>query len=272
MIIVVTAAALAVILYMYAAAPSPGRKRAGAWAKTLFAHRGLHGAGIAENTLEAFEAACANGYGIELDVQLSKDGEVVVFHDDDLLRMTGDARRVDGVDHAEMKTLSVGGVSGIPTFRQALETVDGRAPLLVEIKNGKRNELLCRKTMELMKDYRGEYVVESFNPLILLWLRKNAPHVIRGQLVGPMSGYRDTTSLPVAFLLANLMLNFLSRPDFVAYDAEAKCLAAPRIQRVLFRTPMAAWTVRDAKVCADILDRGEMPIFEGFMPEDKREV
>lgn len=85
-------------LGLFFVAPSPGRRRANAWRKTAFAHRGLHGAGASENSLEAFEAACQAGFGVELDVQLSRDGVAVVFHDDTLFRMTGDARRVDEVD------------------------------------------------------------------------------------------------------------------------------------------------------------------------------
>ncbi|MGN0803532.1 MAG: glycerophosphodiester phosphodiesterase family protein [Candidatus Faecivicinus sp.] len=263
-IIIVILLALAIFLL----APSPGRRRAEDWRGTMFAHRGLHGAGAAENTLEAFERACRAGFGIELDVQLSRDGAVVVFHDDALARMTGDARRVEQVDLAGLQALSLKGKGRIPTFEEVLKCVDGRVPLLVEIKNGRHNRRLCEETLRLLRGYRGRYLVESFNPLILRWLRKNAPEVVRGQLVGAPACYLGAHfGRAGAFLLSSLALNFLARPDFVAYDVAAAHFSAPRIQRALFHTPLAAWTVRDSDVLSRCLSQGEMAIFEAFVPE-----
>ena len=256
---------LALIVFLIA--PSPKHRRAADWKGTLFAHRGLHGNGLTENTLEAFDAACIGGFGIELDVQLSKDGVLVVFHDDDLKRMTGDDRRVDQVDFAGLRTLALNGGGCIPTFEETLRLVNGRVPLLVELKNGKRNDELCRKTAALLKDYDGKYIIESFNPLIVQWWRKHEPAVIRGQLVGAKISYLATMGPFLAFVLSRLLLNFLGRPDFVAYDVNAAGFMAPKLQRALFRTPLAAWTVRDAGTCRSCLERGEMPIFEGFIPE-----
>lgn len=256
-----------VALTLFLIAPSP-TGRAESWRGTLFAHRGLHGNGVAENTLPAFDRACRAGYGIELDVQLSRDGAVMVFHDDDLKRMTQDGRRVDEVDRAELQSMSLPGDGSIPTFAEALALIDGRAPLLVELKNGRQNRKLCEDTLKLLRAYPGKYLVESFNPLILRWFRRNAPDVIRGQLVGARPAYiASHFGMAGALALSTLSLNFLARPDFVAYDVSAEHFTAPKIQRALFRTPMAAWTVRDAKTCAQCLSRGEMPIFEGFLPE-----
>ncbi|MBR6767360.1 MAG: glycerophosphodiester phosphodiesterase [Clostridia bacterium] len=257
---------LVLAVYVYLVMPSR-EGRAKPWKETLFAHRGLHGGDIQENSREAFAAACVHGYGIELDVQLSRDGEVVVFHDDTLLRMTGDKRRVDQVDYAELKTLSLKGKGTIPTFDEVLRLVNGRVPLLVEIKNGKRNNELCCKVKDKLSEYKGAFVVESFNPLIIAWLRKNAPAFIRGQLVGPWKSYKGTVGALAGFALSGLLLNFKGRPDFIAYDAEARCFFAPHIQRILFRVPMAAWTVREKHKCDACLNRGEMPIFEGFKPK-----
>lgn len=258
---ILIALAAVVLLAAFLIAPSP-KRRAVQWKGTAFAHRGLHGRGITENTLEAFEKACHAGVGIELDVQLSKDGEVVVFHDDDLKRMVGDERHVDQVDLAELRKMELVGGGGISTFAEVLKCVNGRVPLLVEIKTGKRNAELCEKTMALLAAYRGAYVVESFNPLILRWLKKHAPAVVRGQLVGERASYLASQTPTVALLLSMLALNFLARPDFVAYDVSAKEFSAPRIQRALFHTPMAAWTVRDEETFRACIERGEMPIFE----------
>lgn len=253
-------------LALFILAPSRRRRRMAAWRGTAFAHRGLHGDGAAENTMTAFERACEAGFGIELDVQLSRDGHVVVFHDDDLLRMTGDPRRVDEVDLAELQGLDLPFGEHIPLFEGVLARIGGRVPLLVELKNGKRNAELCEKTLALLRRYQGRYIVESFNPLIVLWFRRHARGVLRGQLVSDMKNYMPQFGKGVAWLLASLCLNCAARPDFVAYDADAD-FAAPRIQRILFNTPMACWTIRSKERCEKALEMGEMPIFEGFMPE-----
>lgn len=254
-------------LGLFFVAPSPGRRRANAWRKTAFAHRGLHGAGASENSLEAFEAACRAGFGVELDVQLSRDGVAVVFHDDTLFRMTGDARRVDEVEWAELARLRLKDGGRIPTLDEALRCIAGRAALLVELKNGRCNARLCAIVRDRLRSYSGAYLIESFHPLILRWFRKNAPEMLRGQLVGARAAYLASQGPLGAFLLSTLSLNFLAQPDFVAYDVSARHFTAPRVQRALFHTPLAAWTVRDPDTYADCLSRGEMPIFEGFVPD-----
>ena len=262
LIILLMLAALALFIL----APSRRRSRMLAWKGTAFAHRGLHGDGISENSLAAFERACEAGFGIELDVQLSRDGVPVVFHDDDLRRMTGDSRRVDEVDYEELQGLALPDGRGIPRFEEALVCVNGRAPLLVEIKNGRSNAELCEKTLLLLKKYPGRYIVESFNPMIVFWLRRHARGVLRGQLVTDMKHYMPCFGKTAAWMLAGLVLNCVARPDFVAYDVDAD-FAAPRIQRSLFNTPMACWTVKSRESYDRALEKGEMPIFEGFMPE-----
>lgn len=255
------------IVALFMIAPSRSN-RAYAWRGTLFAHRGLHENGLTENTAEAFEAACERGFGIELDVQLSRDGEVVVFHDVDLKRMANDDRRVDQVDSAELRTIELVGGGHISTFQEALALVNGRVPLLVELKYCKHNAELCRKTASLLKSYSGEYIIESFNPLIVQWWRRHEPETIRGQLVGAKVAYQlASAGRLTAFVLSKMLLNFLGRPDFIAYDINAHKFAAPKLQRTLFHTSLAAWTVNDAEVCQGCLERGEMPIFEGFIPE-----
>ena len=150
-----------------------------------FAHRGLHSEdqSIPENSLKAFDLAAEAGYGMELDVQLSKDGQVVVFHDDALDRACGVAARVDELEYDELRKLPLFGTTErIPLFSEVLSLVGGRTPLIVELKNGPRNDELCEKTWALLRPYPGAYCIESFNPLIVAWFRFHAPTVLRGQL------------------------------------------------------------------------------------------
>ncbi|MBQ3425108.1 MAG: glycerophosphodiester phosphodiesterase [Clostridia bacterium] len=237
------------------------------WRGQCFAHRGLHdvSAGIVENTIPAFVAARNAGFGMELDVCFSGDRQLVVFHDSDLRRLAGDPRRVKDMRLEELRAVRLLGLeeARIPTFQEVLKAVDGQAPLLVELKSGPENGKLCRAVAALLKDYPGEYIVESFNPLIVAWFRLHAPWVVRGQLVGPLQSYRPTVNGIAGFCMAGLLTNLLSRPDFVAYDANARRFFSPHFQRFMFRTPMAAWTVTDPDLAALIEKRGEMCIFEG---------
>ncbi|MBR1560472.1 MAG: glycerophosphodiester phosphodiesterase [Clostridia bacterium] len=255
---------------LYMTAPNPRRGRMKPWRGRLFAHRGLHDIenGVVENTLPAFEAACESGYGMELDIQFTRDFEVVVFHDDTLKRLTGDPRRVSACTLAELKGMRLMGVEGavIPTLRETLDLVDGRTPLLIELKSGRNNPRLCRALMERLQGYEGEYLVESFNPLIVAWFRRNAPQVVRGQLVCPMRDYAASANQIGAFLMAGLLLNGFTRPDFVAYNANARRFFSPHFQRFAFRTPMAAWTVRSEAMQRLIEARGEISIFEKIRP------
>ncbi len=257
-------------LFLFLTAPNLQRGRMARWHGQRFAHRGLHSASreLVENTLPAFEAACRKDYGIELDIQFTADGQVVVFHDDDLSRLAGDARMVCEVTLEELRRMPLMGVENarVPTLREALDAVGGRVPLLIELKTGRRNADLCQALMEHLKGYPGEYIVESFNPLIVMWFRRHAPSVVRGQLVCSMKGYRKALGAVPAFLLASLLFNVCARPDFVAYDANDPRFHTPRVQRALFRTPMAAWTVRTLPQAKLAAERDEICIFEQIRP------
>lgn len=218
--------ALAVGGFLFTVAPGRSKK----YQKNVFmgrniAHRGLHNRdrSIPENSLAAFDAAVSSGYGIELDVQLSKDGQVVVFHDDTLLRVCGVDSRVDELDLAELRQLRLCGTEEtIPLLSEVLSCVKGRVPLIVELKNGKRNKELCKKTYELMRCYNGEFCIESFNPLIVRWFKKHAPEVLRGQLAAPKEDYDGTVKPALSWLLSNTLMNFLCRPQFIAYKIGKK--------------------------------------------------
>ena len=244
------------------------------WRGQPFAHRGLHDAtsGIVENTLPAFLAARDAGFGMELDVRFSGDRQLAVFHDGDLARLAGDARRVRDLTYEQLKAFRLMGREDarIPTLGEVLDAVDGKVPLLIELKDGPDNMALCRAVLGALRDYPGEYLIESFNPLMIAWFRFHAPHVVRGRLVGPMRSYRPLVNGIAGFFMAGLLDNFLSRPDFIAYDVNALRFFCPHFQRFLYRTPMAAWTVRDKAIAALVHKRGEMSIFEGDgRPEDQ---
>ena len=149
-----------------------------------YAHRGLHGNGIPENSLSAFALAAEKGYGVELDVHLTLDGELAVHHDASLLCTCGVDRKISGMTMGEIRRYSLGD-SGerIPTLREALNCIHGRVPMIVELKTaGKRNAELAQKVYGQLTESGGDWVAESFDPRLMHWFRRHAPQVIRGQL------------------------------------------------------------------------------------------
>ena len=213
----------------------------------FYAHRGLYdnSRGIPENSLPAFRAAADKGYGVELDVQLSSDGAVVVFHDDTLDRVCGVHGNVADFSLEELQRMKLLDTEDVmPLFTDVLDVLSrGAGPLIVELKAGKRNGELCEKTRELLRAYPGVYCVESFDPNIVTWFRKNAPEIVRGQLSMPADHYAAGVNPLLKRLLAGCWFSFRNRPDFIAYQI------GPRPARVLHKREkgilLIAWTSRD---------------------------
>lgn len=247
----------------------PGRRRdTDPFNHTLFAHRGLHtgDSRIPENSLPAFLKAKEAGYGVELDVQLTADKQVVVFHDDTLLRMCGIDGRVDEFTYAELKELRLlNSDETIPLLSDVLLILEDTT-VLCEFKTMRSytDTSLCALTLPLLEQYKGAVCVESFNPMMMRWFRKHAPHYIRGIL-----GKRfDETEVPSRFrgLLSSLFTNFLCRPDFIAYSFEDRDQPFFRFCR-LFRPMTLAWTITSNAQQVDSAKQFDTIIFEGFLPQ-----
>ena len=230
-----------------------------------YAHRGLHDIdrGIPENSMAAFRAAAARGYGVELDVQLSRDGQVVVFHDDTLDRVCGVRGDVGDFTLQELREMRLLGTEEtVPMFTEVLDILrQGAGPLIVELKTGRRNGELCEKTRDILRGYPGVYCVESFDPSIVRWFRKNAPEVIRGQLAQMPEDYRPAKNRFFVWMLGTCRFSFLNRPDFIAYKI------GPRPGRVKRKRKkgilLVGWTSHDAEADAP---ENDAVIFEGCEP------
>ena len=236
-----------------------------------FAHRGLHCEGIAENSLSAFDAACKAGFAIELDVRLSKDGELVVFHDDTLDRMTAKSGPVRDKTLSELEKIKLGGTEDtIPSFASVLTLVDKRVPLLVELKEGAGESGVARAAAEMLAKYEGEYIVESFNPLTLSEFGKCAPGVVRGILTDNFLAEKKYRK-PMYFFLQNMLLNVLCKPDFIAHNHKRPKNPALTLCKKLFGAPTFAWTVK-SKEDAEIAKAHGFDgiIFEGYIPSDQQ--
>ncbi len=232
------------LLYLFFLLSRARRPEAEALLRRPFAHRGLHDKEIPENSLAAFRAAVAAGVGIELDVQLSADGVLMVFHDETLLRMTGKEGKLSEFTFDVLRTLTLGGTEErIPTLAEVLAEVAGKVPLLVEVKYHNRMKETCEKTAAQLDGYDGPYLIESFHPLVVRWFGKNRPQVIRGQLSCHVCKQKFTLS---NFVVDSMLLNFLCRPDFIAYAVGDK-KHLPFLLAKLWQPYTTAWTVRTAE-------------------------
>ncbi len=236
-----------------------------------YAHRGLHSDGIPENSLAAFEKACEAGFGIELDVQLSRDGTVMVFHDYTLVRMTGREGKLRDLTAAELKTLSLNGTAEtIPTFAEVLALVDGRVPLLVELKGEDLNTVLCGKVAALLTDYKGAYCLESFNPLLIGKMRKYLPEAYRGLLYTNVC--RDKKKYtPLNLVISAMLLNGVAKPHFIACNYKDRGSLPVCLTTKLYSAPRFVWTVRDKEEFSLAHELGEYAIFENLIHTDPKE-
>lgn len=237
------------------------------------AHRGLHGlaAGVIENSLSAAGAAIAGGFGIECDVQLSADGEAMVFHDFVLDRLTGEAGAV-----AERKADALAGIalkgSGdrIPTLTAFLDHIAGRVPLVIEIKSRFDGNLaLTRRAAEIVAQRPGQPIVfKSFDPDIVAALRGIAPAIPRGIVAMNEYDYGDYDRLDAARknALANLLHFTESRPDFLSWKVADLESAAPYLCRNALGLPLMTWTVRTPQERERAVRHADQMVFEGFHP------
>jgi glycerophosphoryl diester phosphodiesterase len=236
--------------------------------KRNIAHRGFHSKDklIPENSMAAFRAAIANGYGIEFDIQFSKDEQIVIFHDDTLKRVCGVDGRVDDYTYNELLQFSLcNSKEKIPLFTEFLALVNGQVPLVVELKNGRKNDKLCKKTYEYLKEYKGDYCIESFQPLIVAWFKRNAPHILRGQLSAGPEEFKGELKRYQAFGLSRLLTNFATRPHFISYHKRKRSWLAQLVDAM--GAMKMVWTVRDSDDIAAIEKKNDTVIFEFYHPD-----
>jgi len=246
-----------------------GRKDHKDWTKLRqfrYAHRGLHSLPHApENSMEAFRRAVEKGYGIELDLHLMDDGNLAVIHDSSLLRTAGTDVRIEDLTLRELASYPLEGTDQvIPLFEDVLELVDGQVPLIVELKPvGSNVEDLCLAAAKVMDVYDGLYCVESFDPRVGDWFRRNRPGICRGQLSENfMKRDNGRLSKLLRFFLTHLLVNSMSRPDFVAYRFEDRNLWSLKLHRV----NRVWWTVTSEEDLKLAEKKGAVVIFEDFEP------
>lgn len=256
--------------YLFASAPGIHKKTK--WQHLTgwdYAHRGLYDNehGIPENSMAAFRRAVDKGYGIELDVHLTADNQLVVFHDDTLTRMCGMNKKISSFLYSDLMQLRLLGTEeGIPLFKDVLELIDGKVPLIIELKvDGSNQNLLCPLVWQLLSRYKGDYCIESFHPFVLQWFKRHEPQVVRGQL--SCNFFKENPHCDIVFfLMSNLMTNFFTHPDFIAYKYLDLDNPAVIYNRKLFHIMTVVWTIPGKPTYDRFKNKVDVMIFEGFEP------
>lgn len=228
----------------------------------LIAHRGFfdNKNGIPENSMPAFKRAMESNYNIELDVHLLRDGKVVVFHDDNLKRMTGFDKQIKDCTYEEIQNFRLLSTDEkIPLFEEILKLVNGKVAILIELKYDVKVGLLEEKIVDILRNYNGKFAVQSFNPRSIYWFKKNAPEIARGQLASAFLNTR--MPLIEKCLMSNMIFNFITKPDFVSYDVKS-------IDKILHKLnknmKIIAWTIKDKKTYAKYVEICDNLICENF--------
>lgn len=253
-------------LYLYLVWPrTSAREQMERFEHTLFAHRGYHCAarGIPENSMPAFRAAVKKGYGIELDVHLTRDGKLAVFHDDDLMRVCKSSESVEDLTYKELGRYHLLDTKEhIPLFTDVLSLVNGQVPLLIEMKIPSSSTAICSALYDALKNYKGPFLVQSFNTMGIRWFRIHAPKVLRGQLSDNLTKKKSKEPWVLRFMVRHLLTNALGRPDFISYKLADLPSFSVSVLRALAHTPVAVWTLRTEAALEEGIRCYDMQIFE----------
>ena len=268
MIYAIIAIIILVVLYLLALNGRRGHKELRKLRGWAYAHRGLHGAGVPENSMLAFRKALDGGYGIEFDVHLMKDGTLAVIHDSSLKRTAGVDVLIEDLTLEDLDQYRLEGTDEkIPLFSELLELYNGKAPLIIELKAHGNHAELTDAVCKAMESYKGVYCMESFDPRVVQWLRKNRPEIIRGQLAENFLKAKDNPlNVVLKFIMTNHLMNFLSMPDFVAYKFDDRKTLGTKICRKLWKLQGVTWTIRSQADFDTAVAEGWIPIFENFTP------
>ncbi len=232
---------------------------------TLFAHRGLFGNGVPENSLLAFKHAVDQGFGAELDIHLTKDNKLAVIHDHSLKRTAGVELNIEELTLSEAQKFTLENTDEkIPDLSDVLKLFENKKPLIIELKSTKDNvNELCLKTAEILDNYKGVYCIESFDPRCVRWFKKNRPQIIRGQLSENfLRSKKSSLSFFSKLAMTLLLTNFLTSPDFVAFRFSHRKTLSFRLATNLLKLQKVGWTIRNKEDIKTAQNENIIPIFE----------
>jgi len=266
MLVFIIVLAVLAVIYVFLVAPRMfGKPDRSALMGVYYAHRGLfdNDSDAPENSLNAMRKAVEAGYGIEFDIQLSKDDVPVIFHDASLKRMCGVDGEVWDYTLEELQKMKLANSNEtIPTLEQVLEVVDGKVPLIIEYKMDRVDTKVCELGNAILEKYNGVYCMESFHPFAVKWYREHRPDVIRGQL---SQDFSKTDYKGIQYwAMTHLLLNFLTRPDFIAYNHKDKDIFSRRLCTQLGALSVA-WTIKNREQYEEAKPYFDLVIFDSFI-------
>lgn len=237
--------------------------------ETLIAHRGLYNnEDVPENSIKSFKKAVKNGFGIELDLQLTTDNKLVVFHDENLSRMTGINKILHECEYDEISNLHLLDTKEtIPLFEDVLKVLNKDTPLIIEIKPEGRYIETTKAAIEMMRNYDGIYNIESFNPNVVRYLKENEPDIIRGQLAHNYFVENEELNVFIKFALTYLLFNFYTKPDYIAYDCMNTTNLSFRIISKIHKGECIAWTIKSQEQLQKNKKYYNCFIFDSFIPK-----
>lgn len=262
-----------ILFYLFLIKPNTKKNRIEkmkSFEEVYLTHRGLfNNVDVPENSLIAFKKTVENGYGTELDVQLTLDNKLVVFHDETLLRMCGIDKKLRDCTYKELQTYNLLNTNEkIPLFKDVLDILKEDTPLVIEIKPEGDYIKTTDETINLIKLYKRNYTMESFNPNVVKHLKDKYPEIIRGQLAYDMlNDQKAKGSCLLKFALTNLLTNFMTRPDYIAYDIKNMNNLSFKICSKLFKAECVAWTVKSEDDLIKCKKYYRQFIFDSFVPK-----
>ncbi len=271
-LIIILILCLFVYVYLMCLMPNTTRReQMKPFEEVYIAHRGLfdNKSSAPENSMAAFQKAVEAGFGIELDVHLSADGQLMVFHDDTLKRMCGIEKAIADCTSQELQQYTLAkSQERIPLLKDVLKIVDGKVPMIIEVKPAPNCREVSAALAQMMQSYNGIYCMESFHPAAVAWFRRNEPSVLRGQLATDFTHGGVHKPYIRNILLANLLFNGYAKPDFIAYDHKFPNQFSYKLCRRLFQVEHVAWTIRSEEQLTAAKSYFQVFIFDSFIPAD----
>lgn len=230
------------------------------------AHRGLHDKSTPENSMAAFKKAIRHGFAIEIDIHVTKDNRIVIFHDDSLKRICGTDNIIENMTLSELSQYKLLDTDErIPTLEQLLDICGKDTVLVIEYKCTPLNyKRLCENADRVLSRYNVKYIVQSFNPLAMRWFKKHKKEICRGQLSTDF--IREDKKGVIEIICGLLLFNFISRPDFISYEIKYPNVLQRRIC-IMLGALTAGWTVKSQQELIKCKNRYGAYIFENFIPK-----
>lgn len=250
----------------------PNRRRTNMepFKNTFIAHRGLfNNVDLPENSYPAFEAAIDKNFGIELDVQLTKDNQLVVFHDGNINRMCGVKKKISSLTYEQLSSYKLLDTDlSAPLFEDVISLIDGKVPVIIEIKAHGAFMKATKMLVKRLESYKGIYCIQSFNPAIIRWLKVNKPDITRGILSNDYLRLPKKT-LTQKFIVSNLLFNAWCKPDFISYNHEYPSKIALKVCKSFYNCNMVGWNIKSSENLDYAKKFFEVYIFDSFVPENK---